>query len=102
MTRQEHLHVIAMEECDEISHRISKAARFGMSEVQPHDNPDCLTNRARIRLELADLLGVLDLLGLFSVYNMDEPELIAAATRKQAKVEQFLLLSKQCGTLTEG
>ena len=55
MTREEHLLVVAMEECDEVSQRIAKALRFGLEQVQqdvgdkPEENPERLTNLERAR-----------------------------------------------------
>jgi NTP pyrophosphatase (non-canonical NTP hydrolase) len=97
VTRSEHLLVIGMEECDEVSQRISKALRFGMDEVQPDPvaNADGFTNRERISNELADLLGVLAMLGV----DIDSPYVHTRARQKQEKVENYLRYSEECGTL---
>lgn len=92
---------IGMEECAEIAQRISKAARFGMEEIQASashgvtagDPDEMLTNRERIRKEYSDLAAVLEMLGIGAPLGrwMDE---------KRAKVERFLEYSAECGTLT--
>lgn len=50
---------ILAEECCEVGHRVSKALRFGIDEVQPGQN---LTNADRIMQEVGDLSAVLQLL----------------------------------------
>jgi hypothetical protein len=94
VTREEHLQVIAMEECDELSQRLSKALRFGMDEVQPDAaaNPDGLTNRDRIAIEYNDLIAAMRMLGL-------DQQVPALQADKEAKVERFLEHSAACGTL---
>lgn len=66
MTRDEHLLVIAAEECAEIAKRCSKALRFGLNETQADAGhavtgspEESLTNRERIELEYNDLAGVI-------------------------------------------
>lgn len=100
MNRHEQLMVRAMEECNEIAQRLSKALIFGMDQVQhlpgdkPEENPELHTNHERVRLEFRDLAAVLDMI---------DPKLTAFSgiefEAKQAKVERYLLLSEQCGTL---
>jgi NTP pyrophosphatase (non-canonical NTP hydrolase) len=90
VTREEHLLTILAEECAEVAQRASKAARFGLEEVQPGQP---LNNKRRIEAELADLMGVGAMLGL--IVRRDE---ICA---KRDKVEKFLELSRQMGTLDE-
>lgn len=92
MTRQEHLLTIAMEECAEVAQRISKAARFGLDEVQPGQ---AFTNRERVAQEFSDLVAVLDML---------DPKLTAVSGEemedKVRKVEKYLKLSAEYGLLT--
>lgn len=100
MTRNEHLIVIAMEECAEVAQRISKAGRFGMSQIQqdaddkPEENPGRLSNRARIVDELNDLMAILEMLGI-SMLDIDGRKMYA----KREKVERYLKRSADCGTL---
>lgn len=91
MTRNEHLMVIAMEECVEVAQRLSKALRFGLTEIQPEQ---LATNSERIRYEYTDLVAVLDMLGV----KVGSREQIAL---KQTKVEYFLAYSERCGTVAE-
>ncbi len=98
MNRLEHLLTIAAEECAEVSQRISKAARFGLSEVQadqPHDNAE------RIRQEVVDLYAVLRMVEVEADLLDGELSRITRAEveAKQAKVERYLLLSLREGTL---
>ena len=97
MTRDEHLHVIAMEECDELSQRFSKALRFGGDEIQPGQAE---TNRVRVLREFADLLAAMEMLGFTPVAGPDNA-LRAWIDAKKAKVERYLAYSAECGTLTE-
>lgn len=98
MTRTEHLLTIVMEECNEIAQRASKALRFGLDEVQPDAtaNPEGFTNSERITNEVADLRGVLNMLGI----DDDSPYVHRLADAKRDKVERFLAYSAECGTLT--
>lgn len=96
MNRQEHLLAILAEECAEVAQRASKALRFGLGEVQPGQE---LTNAERIEGELTDLFSVVLML-------VDEGHLVlkdrrGAEVAKRAKVEKFLQLSEQLGTLTK-
>jgi len=100
MNRQEHLLTIGIEECCEVAHRLSKALRFGMEEIQPvgdglhpdGGNPEGFTNRERIRREVADLFSVLRMLDLDEMPS----EWLDAKT---AKIERFLAYSRTVGTL---
>lgn len=59
MNHLEHLLSIVGEECNEVGQRCSKAARFGMDEIQPGQS---LTNSERILQEFNDLVGAMELL----------------------------------------
>jgi NTP pyrophosphatase (non-canonical NTP hydrolase) len=94
MTRTEHLLWILAEECAEVAQRASKAARFGVNEIQPGQTE---TNAERLSHEMNDLIGVAQLLadeGALAV-SADQDEVAA----KRAKVEKFLRYSRECGTL---
>lgn len=95
MTRQDHLLVRAMEECNELAQRISKALVFGMEEVQPGQT---LTNRERIYGEYYDLRAVLGMAGIDAWDTSDRARQAEAA--KVAKVEKFLAYSDACGRVT--
>ena len=95
MNRLEHLLFIVSEEAAEVAQRASKCARFGVEDKEPgHD----LTNEQRIWGEVNDLMGALELLGEHLGNFGLSREAIDA---KKAKVEQFLLYSKNLGTLTD-
>lgn len=94
MTRIEHLLWLLAEECAEVAQRASKAARFGLGEVQPGQD---LTNARRIVQELDDLLATVVMLedeGCLPSSGGEE-----ASLAKRAKVEEFLRYSAECGTL---
>lgn len=100
MNRQEHLMTIAMEECNEVAQRISKAMRFGMEQVQqdaddkPEQNPKRLTNRQRIIEEYEHLAAAMEMIGILSLSR-------AGIDAKHRQVERYLLRSRENGTLTE-
>jgi hypothetical protein len=97
MNRKEHLLTITSEECLEVAHRISKALRFGLREVQPgqpHDNIE------RIRREYVQLQAMVEMLakdGIDIRWRNGDHILMAD---KIEKVERFMDLSWQQGTLT--
>ena len=80
MTRDEHLQLIAIEECGELAHRLSKALRFGMDQVQPNQP---LTNRERIIAEYCDLIAAMEMIGITSLDR-------AMIDAKHRKVERYL------------
>lgn len=95
MTRNELLLIQLGEECNEIAGRISKAQRFGLTEVQPGQPQN---NVERIHNELMDLMGVYSMLQDSGVLpNMEFPLI----EEKKKKVERFLDYSRQCGILTD-
>jgi NTP pyrophosphatase (non-canonical NTP hydrolase) len=93
MTRTEHLLTILAEECAEVAQRASKAARFGMSEVQPGQE---LSNASRLAYEMTDLIAVYLMLTGFTGIDCESP----GVREKRAKVEQFLAYSAECGTVS--
>ena len=98
MTRDEHIRLIAMEECVEIAHRISKALRFGMNELQPGQ---FLNNRERIENELTDLLTTLDMAGIIQLDHEGCYQIDAVGQgNKQRKIEKYLTYAREQGTLT--
>lgn len=107
MNRTEHLLTIAAEECAEIAQRCAKANRFGLEQIQqdaddkPEENPDRLTNKVRIRHEVADLLGVLDMLGIISLSAIGDGTLRTGGYAKQEKVKRYLNRSRADGTLQD-
>lgn len=90
MNRTEYLLFTLSEECDEEGQRASKAARFGMAEIQPGQTED---NKRRLERELADIIGVARMLGL----TIREEDVVA----KMAKVEKYMGYSREIGTLQD-
>jgi hypothetical protein len=95
MDRTGHLLLICAEECAEVAHRVSKALRFGIEEIQPEQN---LTNAQRIMQEYADLYAVIDMLCDEGVLEIDSTFATMVVSKKE-KVENFLKYSVQCGRL---
>jgi hypothetical protein len=92
MNRIEHLLVIFAEECAEVAQETSKALRFGVNEQR--DLPT--SNLERIEKEFSQLLAMREMLFTEGIIiNVD----IEVMDRKKAKVEEYLLYSKECGTL---
>jgi hypothetical protein len=95
MTRTEHLLWCLSEECSEVAQRASKAARFGLSEIQEGQS---LNNSERIWQEFADLLAVYHMMvddGLVDKVIHNGPLMMA----KKEKVEKYLRYSAERGTL---
>lgn len=99
MNRQEWLLTTAMEECDEVSQRVSKALRFGMDEVQPDAaaNPDGLTNRQRVMKEFYDLRATLGMAGFDAWDGSDCAR--AAERAKVQKLDKYMAYAREQGTL---
>src|SRR5690349_25006079 len=98
MTRKEHLLIIAMEECNEVAQRISKALRFGLTEVQPDQE---MNNVERINQEFNDLKAVMELLQSEEHINFRqsiEAERFQIEAKK-IKIEKYLKYSESVGTL---
>jgi hypothetical protein len=92
MNRIEHLLVIFAEECSEVAQETSKALRFGVNEQR--DLPT--SNLERIEKEFSQLLAMREMLFTEGIIiNVD----IEVMDRKKSKVEEYLLYSKECGTL---
>ena len=97
MTREEHLLVIAMEECAEIQHRISKALRFGLTQTEKDKD---INNAERIYWEICDLLAVTEMLQealIIPTYSKDS--LRRMIFNHQEKIEKFLKHSRLQGRL---
>lgn len=88
MNELEYLLFTLSEECDESGQRASKAARFGMSEIQPGQPLD---NKRRLEIEVADIIGVARMLKL----DIREEDIQA----KIAKVTKYMEYSRNLGTL---
>ena len=97
MNRQEHLLWILAEECGEVAQRASKAARFGMLEVQEGQK---LNNAERILEEHADMLGAMEMLieeGYIKMPDMSA-RMNAMIKAKKEKIKKYLAYSASVGT----
>lgn len=90
MNETEHLLTVLCEECAEVAQRACKAARFGLSEVEPGQNED---NTRRLERELAQLIAVSELLG-FRVREQDKAE-------KREKLKKYMDYARKIGTLVD-
>jgi NTP pyrophosphatase (non-canonical NTP hydrolase) len=96
MDRREHLLTCLAEECTEVGQRVTKALRFGLTEVQalqPH------TNAARISEELRDLIAVATILqseGVLEAFHPTADQVMA----KFARIERFMAISRREGVLS--
>ena len=98
MNKSEHLLSCLSEECNEVAHRVSKALRFGLNEIQPGQP---LTNSERIIEEAQDMIAVLKMLqiiGVLPLIDMLSPERLK---QKIEKLLKYMDYAKQCGVLTE-
>lgn len=92
MTKIEHLLWCLAEECAEVAQRASKAARFGLDEIQPGQS---LTNEERLWQEMNDLAGVGEMIiSLRKAGGLSRTQV----DKKKVKVEKFLTYSAECGT----
>ena len=93
MNRTEHLLSCLAEECAEVAHRVSKALRFGLTEIQSGQS---LTNAQRIAQELNDLIAIKELLRENGVdLRLDHH----AVEAKKAKVLAFVEYARNIGAL---
>lgn len=105
MNRKEYLLVQLASECNEVAHRVTKALHFGLDEVQ---NGQSLTNEARMREELDDLLAVVEILGdegilTGPVIDQGVPYGVTKdiVDAKRAKIEKYMEIARREGTLAE-
>jgi hypothetical protein len=91
LTEEQYLLICLMEECDEVSQRVSKALRFGLDEVQPGQS---LMNSERIGVELTDLVTVVDALSKRGVLRKPLP-----CGFKRAKIRHYMDYARGRGTL---
>lgn len=106
MNRKEHLLLIVMEECSELSQAASKAGRFNPLDRKTMDptvintDPSEPTNADKMEVELNQLLAVIRMLvdEFPDEFRMRrKPEI---QTAKIIKVEQYLEYSRMVGTLS--
>ena len=99
MNNTQHLLSCLAEECCETGQRVSKALRFGLSEVQASTvgNPKQLNNAQRISEELADLYAV----GLMLVEAMIIPDFRSEEhiNYKRERIAQYMAHARKSGAL---
>ena len=88
MNKTEHLLTVLTEECSEATQRACKAARFGLTEIQPGQRED---NKRRLEREYAEVVAVAELLGL-RARKKDK-------AAKVKKLKKYMDLSRKLGTL---
>jgi hypothetical protein len=97
MNEPSYLYLVAMEQCNEVAQRLSKASRFTVDEVQPGQD---MTNGIRVLQELADLITVVEMLQ--DLGHLPNYPLGARSDWKKAKrekVKKFMEYSRERGTL---
>jgi hypothetical protein len=94
MNTKEYLLTCLSEECSEVSHRISKALRFGLQEIEPEQE---FTNAERITTELTDLIAIAELLNEMNLIPTFHNEY--AKNIKRQKVHKYMMYSKKIGVL---
>lgn len=94
MNQTEHLLCCLAEEANEVAHRVSKALRFGLAEIQ---DGQPLTNAERISQEFHDMLAIVELLEEAGVITRSSDW--HAIDRKKAKVCFYMDYAEKCGTL---
>jgi hypothetical protein len=92
MNRIEHLLVITTEECSEVIKEVSKSLRFGLDDF--HEKYGNIPNRKLLETECEQLEAMIEMLrdeGVISKKNK------GTIVDKKAKVEKYLIYSKQLG-----
>lgn len=96
LTKEQYLLIQAAEECAEVAHRVSKALRFGLNEVQEGQS---LNNRARLEGEIIDLTAVLYFLGQMEIVNLNSEESQKLFEEKLDKIDRYMAYSREQGIL---
>lgn len=97
INQTEHLLICVAEECNEVAQRVSKALRFGLTEVQAGQDR---TNAERIMDEFIDLTVVLAMLAAAGHLNMDPSNMEPKLKAKVAKVEKYMTIAREQGMLS--
>ena len=95
MNLTEHLLVTLAEEAAEVAQACTKALRFGLEDGYPGTDR---TNRGDIARELADMRGVISLLGDEGIFFPEASD-PALAERKKQQVLKFLDYARARGAL---
>lgn len=101
MNKTEHLLTCLMEECAEIQQAAAKALRFGLQDGYPGTDR---TNEQDICKEIADLIGVINLLAEEKVLPIDDDSNIdyaftEAINAKKERVREYMEYAKTTGAL---
>ncbi len=88
MNQTEHLLTILSEEAAEVTHRACKAARFGLTDIDPVRKE---TATRLLEQEMGDLMAVFEMLGL-RIHEDDKDA-------KMAKVKKYMDYARKRGTL---
>lgn len=99
MNKEQHLLACLAEECSEVIKEINKAFRFGLDDFNPKD-PNKVTTREKIELELVDLIAVVELLsihGTIDPLDLEDQRIDA----KQRKVSKYMKYARDNGTLVD-
>ena len=102
MNEIEHLLTILSEECAELAQRASKAARFGVMEVQAGQEE---TNATRLLREFYDVVAMMDMLEdadptFFHGVGTDHAFVHGAIFGKKQRVRGYMNYARRLGTLT--
>lgn len=97
MNKQEYMAVKVIEEAAEVIQRACKSLCFGWAESQPGQDKD---NEERFVGEFNDLLAVVEMLQGSGVPLRGIANPIAIA-KKKARVDEFMNLSREQGTLVD-
>ncbi len=99
MKRSEYLLTVLAEEGSEVAHRVSKALRFGVDEIQPGQTD---TNGERIRFEVYDVIAsyliAADENNGLPHLHLDADIIGQITATKRAKIERFMAISREQGT----
>jgi len=96
MNKTEHLLTVLSEECAEITKEVSKALRFGLEDHAPNSHE---SNRERITKEVADFIGVVEM--LYDNQIIKKPMLFDIEEKKK-KVAKYMQYAENTGALAKG
>lgn len=99
MTYNEHLLVVANEECTEIAQEVDKALRFGLNNYHPSE--PSITNEHRILKEYYQLQAVMEMLFDQQIlHNLPYHKIDEIKSKKRAAVADYMDVAIKCGTVT--
>lgn len=96
LTKEQYLLIQLAEECAEVSHRVSKALRFGLAEVQEGQT---LTNSERLVAEIVDCVAVMDVIHDAGILDLNDTVLEAKFEEKKDKIAKYMAYSRDNGIL---